>query len=341
MSSILDQIAETANSNQQQVEVQEAPISEVVENVETETTQEVVEQNNVEVNTETQTQEVADVPKEKPSRVFASDKVAELNAYLAKNPDKEISDWQKLKTPTSDLDSKELLKQFYSDKEDMTDDEIAYEFKKLGLDGDDIDEDFEDDDDKLKRKATMDRELRKAREWREAHVAEQLSDLNAENAEVQPQTDSVKIEDLQKEWQANAEKSQKVYLENVYSELSKFDSVELNVNGDQVAYVPDEDFKSKLRAVVENPNKLYQKFQNEDSSLKDSKGWIDLLMWGNEETREKLIDFRVQQAIIRDRQAQNNNRRNINTDTVNGVPATNDTADGFKDWYKDKMRSQF
>ena len=96
-----------------------------------------------------------------------------------------------------------------------------------------------------------------------------------------------------------------------------------------------------MKDVAEHPEKVWQKFQNEDGSLKDSKGWIDLLVWGNEETREKLIDFKIEQAIIRDRQAQNNNRRNVSEDVNKGVPTTGNSDDEFNEFYSNRRKQQF
>ena len=342
---ILDMIEAEANAN--------------TANVEESTEQSNVETQNTDVATQTETSsesETVSAPQEAPinietatetkveskQSVFASDKVAELNAYLARNPDKDISDWQKLKTPTSEIDEKELLKQYFSDKEKMTDKEIEYKMKEMETD--EFEDDFGDVDEKekLKREAEYERQLRDAREWREAYVAEQLSaGENAETPVETAETETVRIEDLQKQWAQQQEQARKSYLENIYKGLSDTKSFENNVNGKVVDFIPDTEFAASLKEVSENPDVLWSRFQNEDGSLKDTKGWLDMVSWANESTRNARISAIVSAAIEEDRRTRNEQRRNLTTAPSAGLPANATGEDDFMEFFAEKRKNQF
>ena len=181
--SILDTLQQAANENPivqpTQENIQDAPITEptatetVVEETET-----VVAEETAPVNNNVQTQEASTEPTETTKSQFASEEVAEFNAFKQKFPEKSIDDYKRLKTPTSELNEEELLRQYYSEEEGMGEKEIAYQLKQLEVNGNDDDEfgDFSlDEDEKLKREASRERDLRKARQWHENYVKDQLS----------------------------------------------------------------------------------------------------------------------------------------------------------------------
>ena len=156
--SILDTLEQAANESHivqpTQDDIQDAPITEtttaetVVEETET-----VVAEETAPVNNNVQTQEASTEPTETPKSQFASEEVAEFNAFKQKFPEKSIDDYKRLKTPTSELNEEELLRQYYSEEEGMGEKEIAYQLKQLEVNGNDDDDfgDFSlDEDEKLK-----------------------------------------------------------------------------------------------------------------------------------------------------------------------------------------------
>ena len=332
---ILDQIAEEANkATEQNNNVEQPQVDDATE--QTEVNNNPVEGNN----TEAQTEEVADNPKEEVKSVFASDKVAELNAYLAKNPDKDISDWQMLKKPTSELDQNELLRQYYSDKEGLTEKEIEYRMKQIEVgeeESDDFD-DFGDDTERLKREAERERELRKAREWREAYVSEQLS---GSTEQPQQNVETFNVEEFQKQVAEQQQKAHEAYLEKIYKALPELQTIDLDINGEKVSYVPDEEFIRNLRNVAEHPETLWQNYQNPDGSLKDPKGWLEILCLVNPVTREKLSAYRVEQAILRDRAANGSQKRNVSQELNTGTVAKGTAEEEFAAWYNSQNKQQF
>ena len=123
---------------------------------------------------------VQEVVTEQPQgRININDKLSELNSYLNKYPDRDITDYQRLKQKTEELDSNELIKKYLSDKEKMSDKAISLEMKKFENLVDDFDDDFSDldEDERLRLEVDYETILGKAREWRDADVSEQLKDL--------------------------------------------------------------------------------------------------------------------------------------------------------------------
>ena len=180
--SILDTLEQAANESPivqpTQENIQDAPITEtttaetVVEETET-----VVAEETAPVNNNVQTQEASTESTETTKSQFASEEVAEFNAFKQKFPEKSIDDYKRLKTPTSELNEEELLRQYYSEEEGMGEKEIAYQLKQLEVNGNDDDEfgDFSlDEDEKLKREANRERDLRKAKKWHDIVTGKQI-----------------------------------------------------------------------------------------------------------------------------------------------------------------------
>lgn len=348
--SILDTLEQAANEspivNSTQETIQDAPITEttttetVVEETET-----VVAEETAPVNNNVQTQEASTESTETPKSQFASEEVAEFNAFKQKFPEKSIDDYKRLKTPTSELNEEELLRQYYSEEEGMGEKEIAYQLKQLEVNGNDDDEfgDFSlDEDEKLKREANRERDLRKAKKWHENYVKEQLS-FEAESVESKSEQTEMTAYDYHAQLVEQTQKARENYLTSVYSTLSEIKDIPLNVNGETVSFVPDEDFRKEMRAVSEAPETAYAKYQNEDGSFKDYKGFItDVALWANPTTREKLVEYRIEQAILRDRVAQNKERRNVSSTTGLGVASGgNEAEEAFAQYYAEKQKQQF
>ena len=276
---------------------------------------------------------------------FASEEVAEFNAFKQKFPEKSIDDYKQLKTPTSEVNEEELLRKYYSEEEGMGEKEIAYQLNQLEVSAGEEDDfgDFSlDENEKLKREASRERDLRKARQWHESYVKEQLSFNNAGTEQNQPQTEMT-AEDFRNQLVEQTQKARESYLTSVYSTLAEINEIPLNVSGENVSFIPDEDFRKKMRAVSEAPETAYAKYQNEDGSFKDYKGFItDVALWANPTTREKLVEYRIEQAILRDRIAQNKERRNVSSTTGLGVAdSANGSEEAFEKYYAEKKRQQF
>ena len=189
-------------------EAPQAEVEPVVENtaqeapIETPEANEVAPQENQEPQTpitqeETQpTETVAEintepsVTQETPSTQYANEEVAMLNAYLQKNPDKTLRDYQNLTRPASELSEDELLKKYLSEKEGMTEKEIQLEMRKLEVKAsEEGDFDFEDDDDesRLEAEARRERKLRESKNWYEQSQQELLNGLKTETTTPQSQ----------------------------------------------------------------------------------------------------------------------------------------------------------
>lgn len=346
--SILDTLQQAANENPTVQNVQEN-ISETsteettaTEDVVTETETTVAE--NPQVNNDNvQTQEASTELKETPKSQFASEEVAEFNAFKQKFPDKSIDDYKRLKTPTSEVNEDELLRQYYSEEEGLGEKQIAYKLKQMEV-SESADDDFGNnslsEEEKLKREADKESDLKKAKKWHENYVKEQLS----YETTVQDQTQTeMTAEDFRNQLVEQTNKARENYLTSVYSTLSEINDIPLNVNGEIVSFVPDEEFRKEMRAVSEAPETAYAKYQDENGGFKDYKGFItDVALWANPSTREKLIEFRIEQAILRDRVAQDKVRRNVSGTTSLGVTSGGETeADKFVQYYESGRKKTF
>jgi len=182
--------------------------------------------------------------------------------------------------------------------------------------------------------------LRKARQWHEKYAKEQLS---YEPTEQTPTQTAMTAEDFRNQLVEQTQKARESYLTSVYSTLAEINEIPLNVSGENVSFIPDEDFRKKMRAVSEAPETAYAKYQDENGGFKDYKGFItDVALYANPETREPLIEFRIEQAILRDRIAQNKERRNVSSTTGLGVAdSANGSEEAFEKYYAEKKRQQF
>lgn len=259
---------------------------------------------------------------------YVSEKVLELNSYLNKYPDKDISDYQILKQSSSDLSDLDILRLYYSDKEGIKGDDLSSKLSKysdLDLDIDEFDEDY---DDKIDIINGYKDDVNSAREWRDGYVSEVLASLDKSNEFVE----------------MNAEASTKArenYLSVLYSSIPEYKSESITIDGETFDFIPDEEYISRLRQIAENPDILYSSFQEESGVLKDTKGWFDMLSWADPVLREKKNSFINKQTTLRDRVAQDNMRRNITTNSSQGVSGSRDLDDEFKAFLTDKARSKF
>ena len=345
--SILDTLQQAANENPTVNNVQEN-ISETATEEKTATEDVVTETETTvvatpQVNNNVQTQEASTEQTETPKSQFASEEVAEFNAFKQKFPEKSIDDYKRLKTPTSEVNEDELLRQYYSEEEGLGEKQIAYKLKQMEVkesDDDDFGDNSLSEDEKLKREADKESDLQKAKKWHENYVKEQLSYKPTEQNQVQTE---MTAEDFRNQLVEQTNKARENYLTSVYSTLSEINDIPLNVNGETVSFVPDEEFRKEMRAVSEAPETAYAKYQDENGGFKDYKGFItDVALWANPSTREKLMEFRIEQAILRDRVAQDKVRRNVSGTTSLGVTTGGDGAEAdFEKYYAEKKKHQF
>ena len=345
--SILDTLQQAANENPTVNNVQEN-ISETATEEKTATEDVVTETETTvvatpQVNNNVQTQEASTEQTETPKSQFASEEVAEFNAFKQKFPEKSIDDYKRLKTPTSEVNEDELLRQYYSEEEGLGEKQIAYKLKQMEVkesDDDDFGDNSLSEDEKLKREADKESDLQKAKKWHENYVKEQLSYKPTEQNQVQTE---MTAEDFRNQLVEQTNKARENYLTSVYSTLSEINDIPLNVNGETVSFVPDEEFRKEMRAVSEAPETAYAKYQDENGGFKDYKGFItDVALWANPSTREKLMEFRIEQAILRDRVAQDKVRRNVSNTTSLGVTTGGDGAEAdFEKYYAEKKKHQF
>lgn len=257
--------------------------------------------------------------------VFANEKLAEANAYLMKNPEKSIEDYNALKVPTSEMNEKDLIRQYLSEKEGKTPAEIAYELRKIELELEGIDSDFDDEDldlDTLKAKAEHEKLLLNAKSWRDDYVKEQLTfdKKTQKEAEKQAQT-QVNEQDAYAKLIQDAETAQKQYrekyVETIYSAIPTITEIPVNVQGQEIAFTPNDEFVRVMREVAENPSTIGKQFFDETGMIKDATGFIkENTLWADPRTRQILLDFAVEQAVTRDRAEQSKVRRNVTLDST-------------------------
>lgn len=271
--------------------------------------------------------------------LFASEKVAELNSFLKKNPDKDISDYLSLKRSSEEIDANELLYSYYTDK-GMTESEIKYKMSQMSLsDSESSDDDFDEgqgmsDTEQLRRRAEFDRELREAKAWRKKQVSDIFSKLEEDSVN---ESDYVSIADFQKQLADQVQRVKTNYVNGVYKLLPEMKSIDFSVMGETVSFVVDDDFFSEMRKVSENPDgTIFSSYKDADGHIVPNRDYIETLSWSNKATREKMISFIVEQAIARDRISRSNNKRNVTGDYERSSHESNTDEREFINWLNSK-----
>ena len=259
-----------------------------------------------------------------PQNPFANEEVAKFNDFV-KRTGKGYDDFKALNTPTDELDSKELLHQYFSEKEGMGEKEIALKMKQFELakKTEDEDDDFWDGDDpeKLKAQAEIERDLRKAREWREDHVKEMLSESETPNSE--PAQQQPTVEEFIKTYEEQQRLSVDEYRQTMYSALPEIKGIELDILGEKISYTPDEEFSRNMRLVSEDLSVGVNQFFENGKVIKP-KELATEAVWAYKPTREAMLKFIVDQAITIDRAGQMKERRNVSTDNYQHQASTGD-----------------
>lgn len=343
---LLDEIKESREQAPQQpnpaseapVEVTvETPASEVIVETPVDSTPEQTTENNQPAQEQTTTnQNTVEITQEKSGSTFANEEVARINAYLTKYPEKTIDDYKALTTPTDQLNEQDLIRSYLSEKEGKTKSQIDYALKNLELK--EVDPDFdgefgspESDLENLKKKGELEALVKQAREWREEYVKSELSfDTIPQNTEQASQEAAPSIE----QFIADAKKQQEAYTQNyltkIYEALPTLDSIDLEIQGKTVSFVPDEEFKTEMRKGAEDISQIGKEYFDETGNILDAKGFIsNNTLWANPKTREKLLAFVIDQAVQNDRANTDKARRNITLADTSGksIPESSNRGD--------------
>lgn len=331
--SILDSIATEApvvNNNAPADTEQKPAESATAETTETTTTttEENTSQENITDTTNTAEKpnapEIATTETQAPENPFANEEIAKFNDFV-KRTGKGYDDYKALNTPTSELDSKELLRQYYSEKEGMGEKQIALKMKQLELAEQTVDEDddFGQDEspEQLKAQAEIEGDLNKAREWREAHVKEQLSTPDTQTSEQADQQPTVE------QFLQNVEEQQRLsreeYYQTMYNVLPEIKAIELDILGQKISYTPDEEFAKNMCVVSEDLSIGVMPFF-ENGKVSKPKELATEAVWAYKPTRDAMLKFIVDQAITIDRAGQMKERRNVSTDNYQNQASTGD-----------------
>ena len=80
------------------------------------------------------------------TKTFVSEEAARFNDFVSKTGKEDYNEFKFWQKPTDEVDEDELLRKFLSEKEGMTEKEIAFELKRLEKTESEFDDEFWDDD---------------------------------------------------------------------------------------------------------------------------------------------------------------------------------------------------
>lgn len=298
-----------------------------VENTNTEqtteidTTQEVVNDTpkvetttNVEVAHEASV-ETKEVSEPKVTKNYSNEQVEEIDAYFKKNPDKSLDDYLRLKRPIDSISNDELIKEFLSEKEGMTEAEIKLEMKRMEVKQNaDEDDEFDlDEDDEVKRleaQALLEKRLREAKAWKEQSVSEQLTfEKETSVQEDIPAREQV-ISEYEK-WRADEmRKATEEYYTTAFQSLNELQGFEVEINGETVLLDVDDALKSTIKQSLDTTT-IVKQFFDEKGKLVNTKDYFEALAWFNKDSREKLLQERDRQVEARVKAETAKVRKNI------------------------------
>ena len=288
---------------------------------ETNTTQEVVNDTpkvetttNVEVTPEVSV-ETKEVSEPKVTKKYSNEQVEEIDAYFKKNPDKSLDDYLRLKRPIDSIGNDELIKEFLSEKEGMTEAEIKLEMKRMEVKQNaDEDDEFDlDEDDEVKRleaQALLEKRLREAKAWKEQSVSEQLTfEKETSVQEDIPAREQV-ISEYEK-WSADEmRKATEEYYTTAFQSLNELQGFEVDINGETVLLDVDDALKSTIKQSLDTTT-IVKQFFDEKGKLVNTKDYFEALAWFNKDSREKLLQERDRQVEARVKAETAKVRKNI------------------------------
>ena len=264
------------------------------------------------------------------TKTFVSEEAARFNDFVSKTGKEDYNEFKFWQKPTDEVDEDELLRKFLSEKEGMTEKEIAFELKRLEKTESEFDDEFWDDDEITEKEVQRERYLRKAKEW---HQAEQER-INSSTESVVPQR--MTLEEYNQMVMQQHETVYKQNLTKVYETIPTVTGLKINIAGNEklgiaplnVEYTPDEEFRSEMQAASSDIGTVINKFY-ENGYLKDAKGWIETVATASPKNLNKLIQFAVEQAVLADRVNRSNIRRNVTPDNYQPISGsgTMDSSD--------------
>ena len=313
-----ERLSSLSESNQENTSVENTNTEQTTE---TNTTQEVVNDTpKVETNTNVvvtpeASVETKEVSEPKVTKKYSNEIVEEIDAYFKKNPDKSLDDYLRLKRPIDSISNDELIKEFLSEKEGMTEAEIKFEMKRMEVKQNaDEDDDFDlDEDDEVKRleaQALLEKRLREAKAWKEQSVSEQLAfEKETSVQEDIPAREQV-ISEYEK-WRADEmRKATEEYYTTAFQSLNELQGFEVDINGETVLLDVDDALKSTIKQSLDTTT-IVKQFFDEKGKLVNTKDYFEALAWFNKDSREKLLQERDRQVEARVKAETAKVRKNI------------------------------
>ena len=259
--------------------------------------------------------EPKEVSEPKVTKKYSNEQVEEIDAYFKKNPDKSLDDYLRLKRPIDSIGNDELIKEFLSEKEGMTEAEIKLEMKRMEVKQNaDEDDEFDlDEDDEVKRleaQALLEKRLREAKAWKEQSVSEQLTfEKETSVQEDIPAREQV-ISEYEK-WRADEmRKATEEYYTTAFQSLNELQGFEVDINGETVLLDVDDALKTTIKQSLDTTT-IVKQFFDEKGKLVNTKDYFEALARFNKDSREKLLQERDRQVEARVKAETAKVRKNI------------------------------
>ena len=305
------------------------------------------QEKNTEQNTVSEAQVNQQPTPETKQDVFANEELAKLNDFVKKTG-KGVDEYLALQKSSSDLDKRELIKKYLSEKEGLSEKEIARELRKF----EDIDdEDLVDEDTKELFEIQHD----KASKWYDGYRESMLSSLGTENQvsqgdqEENQEAQRYSVEEYQNMY---AEQVSKVQLQNnqriaeaipeLEDELEYGGSKEHGIEPFKFTFKPDEAYLKEATKVGLDMGVLINDFF-ENGQVKDAKGLLKVLTRSYAPTSKVMIDKLIEQAVLRDRISRDKSKRNVNADLYQGVEVSSDDSNknAYEAYRKSKKQTPY
>ena len=305
------------------------------------------QEKNTEQNTVSEAQVNQQPTSETKQSVFANEELAKLNDFVKKTG-KGVDEYLALQKSSSDLDKRELIKKYLSEKEGLSEKEISRELRKF----EDIDDDDLVDEDT---KELFEIQHDKASKWYDGYREGVLSSLESENQVSQgeqKETQEVQRYSVEEYQNMYAEQVSKVQLQNnqriaeaipeLEDELEYGGSKEYGIEPFKFTFKPDEAYLKEATKVGLDMGVLINDFF-ENGQVKDAKGLLKVLTRSYTPTSKVMIDKLIEQAVLRDRISRDKSKRNVNADLYQGVEVSSDDSNknAYEAYRKSKKQTPY
>ena len=301
------------------------------------------QEKNTEQNTVSEAQVNQQPTTETKQSVFANEELAKLNDFVKKTG-KGVDEYLALQKSSSDLDKRELIKKYLSEKEGLSEKEISRELRKF----EDIDDEVLVDEDT---KELFEIQHDKASKWYDGYREGVLSLLESENQVSQGDQEAQRysVEEYQNMY---AEQVSKVQLQNnqriaeaipeLEDELEYGGSKEHGIEPFKFTFKPDEAYLKEATKVGLDMGVLINDFF-ENGQVKDAKGLLKVLTRSYAPTSKVMIDKLIEQAVLRDRISRDKSKRNVNADLYQGVEVSSDDSNknAYEAYRKSKKQTPY